>query len=75
MPKQKKLPKAVLEELEENPNISESIVEAARHATIRDEGWNRISGDGHEKDEREIELPEVIETGLTIGDLVVSKDG
>lgn len=65
MPKQKKLPKAVLEELEENPNISESIEEAARHATIRDEGWERIS-----KNNSDIELPKVIKTELTVGDLM-----
>ena len=69
MSKQKKLPKEVLEELEENPNISENMLEAARRATIRDEGWDRIESD--RKDEpSEVELPEVIETGLTIGDFV-----
>ena len=65
-----KLPKQVLDELEANSNISPEMMEAARHATIRDEGWDRISGDGHEKAEQELELPEVIETGLTIGDLL-----
>lgn len=65
MPKQKKLPKAVWEELEENPNISESMLEAARCATIHNEGWERIS-----KNYSDIELPKVIKTGMTVGDLV-----
>lgn len=65
MSKQNKLPKKILEELKENPNISESMLEAARRATIRDEGWERIS-----RSNTDIELPEVIETGLTVRDLV-----
>ena len=60
-----KLPEEVLEELDKNPNISERMLEAARCATIRDEGWEQIS-----RSNTNIEFPEVIETGLTIGDLV-----
>ena len=67
---EKKLPKQVLEELEANPNISPSALEIARRATIRDEGWDRINGDCREEAEQELELPKVIETGLTIGDLL-----
>ena len=63
--KSNKLPKQVLEELEANPNITPSALEAARKATIRDEGWDRIS-----KNNTDIELPEVIKTGLTVGDLL-----
>ena len=63
--KRNKLPKQVLEELEANPNITPSVLEAARKATIRDEGWDRIS-----KNNTDIELPEVVKTGLTIGDLL-----
>lgn len=65
MLKKNKLPKEVLEEMEANPNISENMVEAARRATIRDEGWERIS-----RNNTNIVFPEVIETGLTVGDLV-----
>ena len=60
---EKKLPKQVLEELEANPNISPSALEIARKATIRDEGWDRIQGD-------DVVLPEEIDTGLKVGDLV-----
>jgi len=63
--KSNKLPKQVLEELEANPNITPSVLEAARKATIRDEGWDRIS-----KNNTDIELPEVVKTGLTVGDLL-----
>ena len=65
MLKKNKLPREVLEELEVNPNISENMVEAARRATIHDEGWERIS-----RNNTNIVFPEVIETGLTVGDLV-----
>lgn len=60
----KKLPKQVLDELGANPNISPTFLDVARNATIRDEGWDRIRGE-----DTDVELPEVIETGLTIGDL------
>ena len=63
--KRNKLPKQILEELEANPNITSSVLEAARKATIRDEGWDRIS-----KNNTDIELPEVIKTGLTVRDLL-----
>lgn len=49
---EKKLPKLILEELEANPNITPSLLEVARKATIRDEGWERIS-----KNNTDIELP------------------
>ena len=62
-----KLPKQVLEELEANPIIPPTFVEAARKATIRDEGWDRIGGANTSKD-----IPEVIDTGLTVGDLLKS---
>lgn len=62
---EKKLPKQVLEELEANPNISPSALDAARKATIRDEGWERIQGKGND-----VSLPEEIDTGLKVGDLV-----
>lgn len=65
MSKQNKLPKKILEELKENPNISESMLEAARCATIHNEGWERIS-----KNYSDIELSKVIKTGMTVGDLV-----
>ena len=38
-----KLPEQVLEELDANPNISSKFVEAARRATIRDEGWEKLN--------------------------------
>lgn len=60
---EKRLSKQVLEELEANPNISPSALDAARKATIRDEGWDRIQGN-------DVSLPEEIDTGLTVGDLV-----
>lgn len=66
--KRNKLPKQVLEELEANPNITPSALEAARKATIRDEGWDRMHGNDKM-------LPEKIDTGLTIGDFVGMQNG
>ena len=62
------LPKKILKELEVNPNISPSALNAARKAKIRDEGWDRMRGNDEV-------LPEKIDTGLTVGDLVGMQNG
>lgn len=71
MKKKIKIPAEVVEQMEEqNPQMAEEVkrrMDDEGRIEVRDEVWNR------QGEETEIELPEVIETGLTVGDLLLSK--
>ena len=68
MKKKNKMSAEVLEQLEEqHPQMAEEVkkrMDADGRVEIRDEVWNR------QDEEKGVELPEIVETGLTIGDLM-----
>lgn len=74
MKKQVKIPAEVLEQLDKQyPHMAEeikSLMDDEGRIAIRDEVWNREKEEERETKDARPELPKVVETGLTISDLL-----
>lgn len=72
MKKKIKLPAEVLEQLEaRHPQMAKEVrglMDSQGRIEVQDEVWNRETEDAPQKEAPE--LPEVVDTGLTVGDLL-----